>query len=148
MGRFGNDRPASVIGAVVGFSVARENRKKTVVQTGKVEKKDLVQIVTASGEVRPRRYVNVGANVSGRLVEIATPPFFAYASTSGLIATYCGLTVDADTQVLDVDGHVIAGLYAAGDCRRGQSLVVWAINEGRGAAREVDRYLMGSSDLP
>ena len=60
----------AVIGAVVGFSVARENRKKTTVQTGKVAKKDLVQVVTASGEVRPRRYVNVGANVSGRLVEI------------------------------------------------------------------------------
>ncbi len=59
-----------VIGAVVGFSVNRENRKKTTVQTGKVEKKDLVQVVTASGEVRPKRYVNVGANVSGRLVEI------------------------------------------------------------------------------
>jgi HlyD family secretion protein len=60
----------AVIGSVVGFSVARENRKKTTVQTGKVEKKDLTQVVTASGEVRPRRYVNVGANVSGRLVEI------------------------------------------------------------------------------
>jgi HlyD family secretion protein len=60
-----------VIGSVVGFSVSRENRKKVTVQTGKVEKKDLVQVVTASGEVRPRRYVNVGANVSGRLVEIS-----------------------------------------------------------------------------
>ena len=59
-----------VIGAVVGFSVNRESRKKTTVQTGKVEKRDLVQVVTASGEVRPKRYVNVGANVSGRLVEI------------------------------------------------------------------------------
>jgi glutamate synthase (NADPH/NADH) small chain len=42
----------------------------------------------------------------------------------------------------------LAGVFAAGDCRRGQSLVVWAINEGRGAARECDRYLMGSTDLP
>jgi len=42
----------------------------------------------------------------------------------------------------------IKGIFAAGDCRRGQSLVVWAINEGRGAAREADRYLMGSTDLP
>jgi glutamate synthase (NADPH/NADH) small chain len=42
----------------------------------------------------------------------------------------------------------IKGVFAAGDCRRGQSLVVWAINEGRGAARECDRYLMGSTDLP
>ncbi len=42
----------------------------------------------------------------------------------------------------------IEGVFAAGDMRRGQSLVVWAINEGRGAARECDRYLMGSTDLP
>jgi len=34
------------------------------------------------------------------------------------------------------------------DCRRGQSLVVWAINEGRACAREVDRYLMGATELP
>jgi glutamate synthase (NADPH/NADH) small chain len=42
----------------------------------------------------------------------------------------------------------VRGVFAAGDCRRGQSLVVWAINEGRAAARECDRHLMGSTDLP
>ena len=42
----------------------------------------------------------------------------------------------------------LKGVFAAGDCRRGQSLVVWAFNEGRGAARECDRYLMGATDLP
>lgn len=42
----------------------------------------------------------------------------------------------------------IEGIFAAGDCRRGQSLVVWAINEGRGAARAIDIYLQGSSVLP
>jgi glutamate synthase (NADPH/NADH) small chain len=42
----------------------------------------------------------------------------------------------------------IKGVFSAGDCRRGQSLVVWAINEGRGAARECDRYLMGRTNLP
>ena len=42
----------------------------------------------------------------------------------------------------------LPNIFAAGDCRRGQSLVVWAINEGRGAARECDRYLMGDTDLP
>ena len=42
----------------------------------------------------------------------------------------------------------IKGIFTAGDMRRGQSLVVWAINEGRGAAREVDRYLMGKTSLP
>ena len=42
----------------------------------------------------------------------------------------------------------VEGIFAAGDMRRGQSLVVWAINEGRGAARECDRYLMGGTNLP
>ena len=39
-------------------------------------------------------------------------------------------------------------VFAAGDCRRGQSLIVNAINEGREAAREIDRHLMGSTELP
>ncbi len=42
----------------------------------------------------------------------------------------------------------LEGVFAAGDCRRGQSLVVWGIAEGRGAARAVDIHLMGDSDLP
>ena len=42
----------------------------------------------------------------------------------------------------------VPGVFAAGDCRRGQSLVVWAINEGRGAARAIDHYLTGTSSLP
>jgi len=42
----------------------------------------------------------------------------------------------------------VPGVFAAGDCRRGQSLVVWAFREGRGAAREVDRHLMGRTHLP
>ena len=42
----------------------------------------------------------------------------------------------------------VPGVFAAGDMRRGQSLVVWAINEGRGAARECDRWLMGETQLP
>jgi glutamate synthase (NADPH/NADH) small chain len=39
-------------------------------------------------------------------------------------------------------------VFAAGDCRRGQSLVVRAINEGRESAREIDRFLMGETTLP
>jgi glutamate synthase (NADPH/NADH) small chain len=39
-------------------------------------------------------------------------------------------------------------VFAAGDMRRGQSLVVWAIAEGRQGARECDRYLMGETTLP
>ena len=58
---------------------------------------------------------------------------------------------------LDARGNVKVGddymtslpsVFAAGDNRRGQSLIVWAISEGRCAAHAVDKYLMGSSDLP
>ena len=42
----------------------------------------------------------------------------------------------------------IPNIFTAGDMRRGQSLIVWAISEGREAARQVDIYLMGKSDLP
>jgi glutamate synthase (NADPH) small chain len=38
-------------------------------------------------------------------------------------------------------------VFAAGDCRRGQSLVVWAINEGRGAARTIDEFLARGRQL-
>jgi glutamate synthase (NADPH/NADH) small chain len=59
--------------------------------------------------------------------------------------------VDARSNVkaeYDKYGTSVPGVFAAGDARRGQSLVVWAINEGRGAARECDRWLMGATELP
>ena len=62
-----------------------------------------------------------------------------------------GVETDARTNIkAEHEKYVtnLTGVFAAGDCRRGQSLVVWALNEGRGAARECDRHLMGSTDLP
>jgi glutamate synthase (NADPH/NADH) small chain len=62
-----------------------------------------------------------------------------------------GLEKDARSNIKAEHGQFATSLpkvFAAGDCRRGQSLVVWAINEGRGAARECDRFLMGATDLP
>jgi len=66
--------------------------------------------------------------------------------------------IDVLTLATDPRGNVQAdygkyttnlpGVFAAGDMRRGQSLVVWAINEGREAARECDRFLMGKTYLP
>jgi glutamate synthase (NADPH/NADH) small chain len=62
-----------------------------------------------------------------------------------------GVEKDARTNAKAEHGKFatsVSGIFAAGDMRRGQSLVVWAINEGRGAARECDRFLMGTTDLP
>lgn len=61
-----------------------------------------------------------------------------------------GLEKDRRTNVKAKYGQFktsVDKVFAAGDMRRGQSLVVWAINEGRAAAREVDKYLMGSTVL-
>ena len=68
-----------------------------------------------------------------------------------------GLIAQADVE-LDARGNVLANtedyttsdpqIFACGDMRRGQSLVVWAIREGRQAARAVDLALMGASELP
>ena len=62
-----------------------------------------------------------------------------------------GVALDSRSNYLAEHGKFetsVPGVFAAGDCRRGQSLVVWAINEGRGAARSIDECLMGSSSLP
>jgi len=67
------------------------------------------------------------------------------------IAEELGLERDARSNVQAEYGKFatsIEGVFSAGDMRRGQSLVVWAINEGRAAARECDRYLMGATKLP
>jgi glutamate synthase (NADPH/NADH) small chain len=68
-----------------------------------------------------------------------------------LILGQLGVERDARTNAKAEHGVYstnLPGVFAAGDMRRGQSLVVWAINEGRGAARECDRYLMGETVLP
>jgi glutamate synthase (NADPH/NADH) small chain len=65
-----------------------------------------------------------------------------------------GIELDARGNVKGLTDGVTAyktsieGVFSAGDMRRGQSLVVWAIREGRQCAKAVDEYLMGSSDLP
>jgi glutamate synthase (NADPH/NADH) small chain len=61
----------------------------------------------------------------------------------GVETTADGTIRTDDRKMTDVEG-----VFAAGDATRGQSLVVWAIGEGRDAARHVDAYLTGDSDLP
>jgi NAD(P)H-dependent glutamate synthase small subunit len=59
-----------------------------------------------------------------------------------------GVTLDSRSNYLARHGEyttMVPGVFAAGDCRRGQSLVVWAINEGRGAAQRINEYLMGTA---
>lgn len=74
---------------------------------------------------------------------------FAGPTKEGMLQKL-GVAIDARGNV-KTDGNYmtsVAGVFSAGDMRRGQSLVVWAISEGRKAAKGVDTFLMGSSDLP
>ncbi len=80
-------------------------------------------VLLAMGFLGPEQYVS-------ELLGIETDPRSNYKAEHGRFATN------------------IPGVFAAGDCRRGQSLVVWAINEGRGAARSIDMFLRGNSTLP
>jgi NAD(P)H-dependent glutamate synthase small subunit len=80
-------------------------------------------VLLAMGFLGPEHYVS-------ELLGIENDPRSNYKAEHGRFATN------------------VPGVYAAGDCRRGQSLVVWAINEGRGAARAIDIYLRGHSTLP
>lgn len=67
------------------------------------------------------------------------------------IAEQLGLEMDQRTNIKASENNYstnVPGIFVAGDQRRGQSLIVWAISEGREAAYHVDSYLMGESDLP
>ncbi len=67
------------------------------------------------------------------------------------IAEQLGLEADGRTNIKATEADYktnVPGVFAAGDQRRGQSLIVWAISEGRQAAHHVDTYLMGESELP
>src|SRR5215472_2770901 len=59
-----------LLGAVVGFTVNQTQKNVVAVQTGKVVRQDIASVVTASGEIKPKNYVNVGANAMGRITHL------------------------------------------------------------------------------
>jgi glutamate synthase (NADPH/NADH) small chain len=138
--RFGSD-PRAYVTTVKRFTGTAEGAVKELVTVQiKWEK-------NANGQFIPQEQPGTERTIPADLVLLAM----------GFLGPEAGLLRDLKTDC-DARGNVSAehgkfassvkGVFAAGDCRRGQSLVVWAINEGRGAARECDRYLMGSTDLP
>jgi len=101
----------------------------------------------ANGRFAPKEVAGTEALRPAQLVLLA----MGFLGPEQPLLEQLGLERDARSNVkADFDNYAtsIKGVFAAGDCRRGQSLVVWAFNEGRGAARECDRYLMGQSSLP
>ena len=57
--------------AIVGFTVHQSRKNVVTVQTGKAQRLDLASVVSASGEVKPKTYVNIGANAFGKMPRLA-----------------------------------------------------------------------------
>ena len=74
-----------------------------------------------------------------------------FTGSETTLADQFGLEIDSRTNIKASEKDYktnVPGVFVAGDQRRGQSLIVWAISEGRQAAHHIDTYLMGTSNLP
>jgi glutamate synthase (NADPH) small chain len=119
------------------------------------------RVIGSNGVVEGLECVHVEW-VDGKMQEVASSEFTLKADliflAMGFLGPRKGGLVGQSEVDLDARGNVAAnmvnyatsktGIYACGDMRRGQSLVVWAIREGRQCARAVDLFLMGETDLP
>jgi glutamate synthase (NADPH/NADH) small chain len=124
--------------------------KRFVGVDGKVVGLDIVKLqweADGQGRRRPVEVPGSQTQIDGQLVLLA----MGYVGPESGLLDALGVERDARQNAKASYGSFatnIDGIFAAGDARRGQSLVVWAINEGRAAARECDRYLMQETDLP
>jgi glutamate synthase (NADPH) small chain len=138
--RFGAD-PRTYLTTVKKFNGDADGRVESLVTVQiKWEKNE-------KGQFIPREQPGTEKTIPAQLVLLA----MGFLGPEQPLLKELGLETDARSNVKAEHERYttsLNGVFAAGDCRRGQSLVVWAINEGRGAARECDRYLMGSTDLP
>ncbi len=106
-----------------------------------------VEWTKGEGRSQPKEIPGTEKTVEADLVLLA----MGFLGPEGNLARKLGLETDERSNFRAEYGKFatrVEGVFTAGDCRRGQSLVVWAISEGRGAAREIDRTLMGSTALP
>lgn len=106
-----------------------------------------VEWVKDNGRPVPRNIPGSEQVFPAQLVLLA----LGFSGPENQLLDQLGVEKDARTNAKAEHGKFatnVPGVFAAGDMRRGQSLVVWAINEGRGAARECDRFLMGATELP
>jgi glutamate synthase (NADPH/NADH) small chain len=124
--------------------------KQAVGENGKLAALDCVRVewVHEAGRMQMREVAGSAFQMKADLVLLAMG--FVGPRRAGLLET-AGVALDARGNVqADTDAYQtsVSKVFAAGDMRRGQSLVVWAIREGRQCARAVDEFLMGASTLP
>jgi len=128
------------------FSVAT---KAFLGSNGKLEKLHCVRLewVNDNGRMTMKEVAGSDFELPAQLVLLAMG--FISPETKGMVEQLgCKLDPRGNVQADDAYMTSVEGVFVAGDMRRGQSLIVWAIWEGRECAVGVDRYLMGYSDLP
>ncbi|BAQ61233.1 glutamate synthase [NADPH] small chain [Geminocystis sp. NIES-3708] len=99
------------------------------------------------GRFIPKPITGTEKRLPAQLVLLA----MGFLGPEQLLLEQMGLETDNRSNIKAEYGKYVTSIpnvFAAGDCRRGQSLVVWAFNEGRDVAKECDRFLMGYTDLP
>ena len=118
-------------------------------ESGHVRAIEIVQVdwVLDNGRAMPKNKPSTETVLPAQLVLLA----LGFSGPESQLLDGLGVEKDPRSNAKAEYGQYatnVPGVFAAGDMRRGQSLVVWAIHEGRGAARECDRFLMGKTDLP
>jgi glutamate synthase (NADPH/NADH) small chain len=106
-----------------------------------------IEWTNENGRFIPKKVEGSERVLKAELVLLA----MGFLGPEATIAEELGLDLDARSNVKAEYGEFetsVEGVFAAGDMRRGQSLIVWAINEGRAVARVCDKFLMGTTKLP
>ncbi len=133
-------------GGIRDYSIST---KRFIGRNGHVEKLEAIRVdwVSENGSFKMKELPGTELEVASDLVLLALG--FLGPERSGPIAQL-GLKLTDRGNVWADDNKMtsVEGVFTAGDMRRGQSLIVWAIAEGRQAARGVDLHLMGKTDLP
>ncbi|WP_026973486.1 glutamate synthase subunit beta [Aliagarivorans marinus] len=140
------------------IAIQGEDPRRYLVMTQKLEGNEQGQVTAvhtvkiewaknASGQMVPQPVPGSEEVIKADLVLLA----MGFLGPEAAIIDELGVEKDARSNAKAEYGEYATstkGVFAAGDARRGQSLIVWAINEGRGAAQAIDTFLMGKSYLP
>lgn len=124
--------------------------KQFIGDTGRVRALETVRVQWAGEAGRPERFEEIPGSQKTWPVDLVLLAMGFVGPDSDTLIAQLGLALDARGNLRTGSDYMTSrtGVFAAGDARRGQSLIVWAISEGREAARAVDLFLMGRTALP
>jgi glutamate synthase (NADPH/NADH) small chain len=124
--------------------------KRFIGETGRVRALETVRVQWAEEAGQPVRFEEIPGSEKTWPVDLVLLAMGFAGPEPGTLVAQLNLALDARGNLSTGSDYMTSrtGVFAAGDARRGQSLIVWAISEGREAARAVDRFLMGHTNLP